>query len=120
MKMGKRFKTAGEIVEAGKAYSMEDGLKLLPEIPGAKFDETVEVSGRLGVNPKHPEQMVRGSVVLPNGTGRKVRVLVFAKGEKESEAAEAGADFIGSDEFIEKIKKGWLGFDAAVALQWIY
>ncbi len=115
MKIGKRLKTAGEIVEAGKAYSMEDGLKLLPEIPGAKFDETVEVSGRLGVNPKHPEQMVRGSVVLPNGTGRKVRVLVFAKGEKESEAAEAGADFIGSDEFIEKIKKGWLGFDAAVA-----
>ncbi|MFQ5442574.1 MAG: 50S ribosomal protein L1 [Thermodesulfobacteriota bacterium] len=115
MKMGKRYKAAVETVDEGKAYSMEEGLALLPGIPAAKFDETVEVSGRLGVNPKHPEQMVRGSVVLPNGTGRKVRVLVFAKGEKEAEATKAGADFTGSDDLIEKIKKGWLGFDAAVA-----
>ncbi|GMR04767.1 MAG: 50S ribosomal protein L1 [Thermodesulfobacteriota bacterium] len=115
MKIGKRYKAAMEKVDAGKAYSVDDGLNILPEISGAKFDETVEVAGRLGVNPKHPEQMVRGFVVLPNGTGRKVRVLVFAKGEKEAEAKEAGADYTGSDDLIEKIKKGWLDFDATVA-----
>ncbi len=81
----------------------------------AKFDETVDVAVRLGVDPRHADQMVRGSVILPNGTGKQVKVAVFAKGEKEKEAQDAGADFIGNDELIEKIKGGWFGFDKAVA-----
>jgi len=81
----------------------------------AKFDETVDVAVRLSVDPRHADQMVRGSVILPNGLGKKVTVLVFAKGEKESEAQEAGADFVGNDDLIEKIKGGWFGFDKAVA-----
>jgi len=80
-----------------------------------KFDETVDLAVRLGVDPRHADQMVRGSVILPNGLGKKVTVLVFAKGEKESEAQEAGADFVGNDDLIEKIKGGWFGFDKAVA-----
>lgn len=113
--MGKKFEAASARVEAGRAYNIEEGFKLVPETKVAKFDETVEVSGRLGVDPKHPEQMVRGTVVLPNGTGKQVRVLVFAKGEKENEAKEAGADFIGAEELMEKVSKGWLDFDAVVA-----
>ena len=113
--MGKKFDAAKAKVEDGKAYVVEEGFKLLPETACAKFDETVEVSGRLGVDPKHPEQMVRGTVVLPHGIGKKVRVLVFAKGEKEIEAREAGADFVGAEELIEKVGKGWLDFDSAVA-----
>ncbi|MGD8512453.1 MAG: 50S ribosomal protein L1, partial [Deltaproteobacteria bacterium] len=81
----------------------------------AKFDENVDVAVRLGVDPRHADQMVRGSVMLPNGTGKEVKVLVFAKGEKEKEAQEAGADFVGNDDLLEKIKAGWLGFDKAVA-----
>ena len=81
----------------------------------AKFDETVDVAVRLGVDPRHADQMVRGTVVLPNGLGKEVKVLVFAKGEKEKEAQDAGADFVGNDELIEKIKGGWFGFDKAVA-----
>ena len=81
----------------------------------AKFDETIDVSVKLGVDPRHADQMVRGSVVLPNGIGKEVKVLVFAKGEKEKEAMDAGADFTGNDEIIEKIKGGWLQFDKAVA-----
>ena len=81
----------------------------------AKFDETVDVAVRLGVDPRHADQMVRGSVILPNGIGKKVTVLVFAKGEKETEAQEAGADYVGNDDLIEKIKGGWFGFDKAVA-----
>ncbi|HLC17713.1 MAG TPA: 50S ribosomal protein L1 [Thermodesulfobacteriota bacterium] len=112
---GKRYKAAAEKVDPEKTYSVEEGLGLVPEMGGAKFDETVEVTGRLGVNPKHPEQMVRGSVVLPNGTGKTIRVLVFVKGEKAVEAKEAGADYVGAEDLAEKIQKGWLDFDAAVA-----
>lgn len=113
--MGKKYEAAKAKVEEGRAYNIEDGLKLVPETVCAKFNETVEVSGRLGVDPKHPEQMVRGTVVLPNGTGKKTRVLVFAKGEKEAEARDAGADYVGAEEFMEKVSKGWLDFDAVVA-----
>ncbi|MBI5826982.1 MAG: 50S ribosomal protein L1 [Deltaproteobacteria bacterium] len=113
--MGKKYEAAKAKVEEGRAYDIEEGLKLVPETVCAKFNETVEVSGRLGVDPKHPEQMVRGTVVLPNGTGKKTRVLVFAKGEKEAEARDAGADYVGAEDFIEKVGKGWLDFDAVVA-----
>ncbi len=115
MKRGKKYLAAKAKVETEKAYSVDEGLALVPETAVASFDETVDVSGRLGVNPKHPEQMVRGSVVLPNGTGRKTRVLVFARGEKEAEAAEAGADFVGGEDMVEKVRSGWLDFDATVA-----
>ena len=115
MKKGKRYSAASANVEAGRAYGVDDGFKLIPQTAKAKFDETVEVTGKLGVNPKHPEEMVRGSVVLPNGTGKKVRVIVFAKGEKEVEGREAGADHVGAEDLIERIQKGWLDFDAAVA-----
>jgi large subunit ribosomal protein L1 len=113
--MGKKFEAAKAKVEQNRSYDLEAGFNLLPGTITAKFDETVEVSGRLGVDPKHPEQMVRGTVVLPHGLGKKVRVLVFAKGEKEAEAREAGADFIGAEELMEKVSKGWLDFDAIVA-----
>lgn len=112
---GKNFKKALSVVDRTKKYSFESGLKLVVESAFAKFDETVDVAVRLGVDPRHADQMVRGTCVLPHGTGRTVRVLVFAKGEKEKEALEAGADFAGSDELIEKIKGGWLGFDKTVA-----
>ncbi len=94
---------------------MVDALTTALDASYAKFDETVDVAVRLGVDPRHADQMVRGSVILPNGLGKKVTVLVFAKGEKESEAQEAGADFVGNDDLIEKIKGGWFGFDKAVA-----
>jgi len=113
--MGKKYDAAAAKVEEGRTYSVEEGLKLVPEVAFAKFDETVEVSGRLGVDPKHPEQMVRGTVLLPQGLGKKVRVLVFAKGEKEAEALEAGADYAGSEELLEKVAKGWTDFDSVVA-----
>ncbi len=113
--MGKKFEAAKAKVEQSRTYDIESGFKLVPETITAKFDETVEVSGRLGVDPKHPEQMVRGTVVLPHGLGKKVRVIVFAKGEKEAEAKEAGADFVGAEELMEKVNKGWLDFDAVVA-----
>ncbi len=113
--MGKKFEAAKAKVEKDRAYNLEGGFGLVPETICAKFDETVEVSGRLGVDPKHPDQMVRGTVVLPHGLGKKVRVLVITKGEKETEAREAGADFVGAEDMIEKISKGWLDFDAIVA-----
>lgn len=113
--MGKKFEASKAKVEEGRFYTLDEGFKVLPETKIAKFDETVEVSGRLGVDPKHPDQMVRGTIVLPHGLGKKVKVLVFAKGEKEIEAKEAGADVIGSEELIEKVSKGWLDFDAVVA-----
>ncbi len=115
MKRAKKYLAAKAKLETEKTYTLDEGLDLVPETATANFDETVDVSGRLGVNPKHPEQMVRGSVVLPNGTGRKVRVLVFARGEKEAEAAEAGADFVGGEDMVEKVRSGWLDFDATVA-----
>lgn len=113
--MGKKYEAAKAKIDSAKTYELTEGFDLVPETKCAKFDETVEVSGRLGVDPKHPEQMVRGTVVLPHGTGKTVRVLVFAKGEKEVEAKDAGADFIGAEDMIEKVSKGWLDFDAIVA-----
>lgn len=113
--MGKKYEAAKAKIQEGKTYELGEGFNLVPETKVAKFDETVEVSGRLGVDPKHPEQMVRGTVVLPHGIGKTVRVLVFAKGEKEAEAKAAGADYIGAEDLIEKINKGWLDFDAIVA-----
>ncbi len=115
MKRGKNYRQAKEKVERGKAYGLEEAIKKLKQCVYAKFDETVEMSLRLGVDPKHADQMVRGTALLPNGTGRKVKVLVLTKGEKEKEAQEAGADFVGLDEYIEKIQKGWLDVDVVVA-----
>ncbi|PKN05487.1 MAG: 50S ribosomal protein L1 [Deltaproteobacteria bacterium HGW-Deltaproteobacteria-9] len=112
---GKRILEAKQKVESGKRYSLKEAIELVVTTSKAKFDETVDGAIRLGVNPAHADQMVRGSVVLPNGLGKTVRVLVFAKGEKEKEALAAGADFVGSDEMIEKIKGGWLDFDRVVA-----
>lgn len=102
-------------MDTGERHAIDEALRLVVDTAYAKFDETVDVALRLGVDPRHADQMIRGTVVLPNGLGREVKVLVFAKGEKEMEAQEAGADFIGNDELIEKIKGGWLEFDKAVA-----
>lgn len=113
--MSKGFLESKGKVEVGKRYSMQDGMALVLNAARAKFDETVDAAIRLGVNPAHADQMVRGSVVLPHGLGKTVRVLVLAKGEKEREALEAGADFAGADDIIEKIKAGWLEFDRVVA-----
>lgn len=113
--MGKKLKTAYEKFDYTKEYSLEDALKLIKELSYAKFDETVEMAFNLGVDPKKTDQVVRGTVTLPHGTGKKVRVLVFAKGEKEKEAIEAGADYVGAEDLVEKIQKGWLDFDKAVA-----
>ncbi|MDY6850788.1 MAG: 50S ribosomal protein L1 [Thermodesulfobacteriota bacterium] len=112
---GKNLKKALSAVDRTLRYDFESGLKMVVESAFAKFDETVDVAVRLGVDPRHADQMVRGTCVLPNGTGKTVRVLVFAKGEKEKEALEAGADFAGSDELVEKVKGGWLAFDKTVA-----
>ncbi len=114
-KRGKRYLGSRQKVNREAKYSLDEALDLLKETAYAKFDETVEVAMRLGVDPKYPDQQVRGSVVLPNGTGKSVRVVVFAKGEKEKEARDAGADFTGSDDLIAKIQGGWLDFDKAVA-----
>jgi len=114
-KRGKTYLEARGKVDAGRRYPLSEALELVTSAARAKFDETVEASFRLGVNPAHADQMVRGSVVLPNGLGKTVRVLVFAKGEKEKEALDAGADYAGADEYIEKIKAGWLEFDRVVA-----
>ena len=102
-------------VESGQRYSLEEAVKLVVSTARAKFDETADIAIKLGVNPKHADQMIRGSVVLPNGLGKSVRVLVFAKGDKEREALDAGADFAGSDDLVEKIKGGWMEFDRVVA-----
>lgn len=113
--MGKKIEAAQGKVEAGREYSVEEAVKLVKELAFAKFDETVDLAVNLGVDPKKSDQMVRGTVMLPHGTGKKVKVLVFAKGEKEKEATEAGADFVGAEDLVEKIQKGWLDFDSAVA-----
>jgi large subunit ribosomal protein L1 len=114
-KHGKNFAAARGKVERETSYTFVDGLEKALEAKYAKFDETVDVAVRLGVDPRHADQMVRGTVVLPNGTGKEVKVLVFAKGEKEKEALDAGADFVGSDEIVEKITGGWTDFDRAIA-----
>ncbi len=113
--MGKKIELARQKVDKTKEYSLEDAVKLLKEVSFAKFDETVELIVNLGVDPKKSDQMVRGSVLLPHGTGKSVKVLVFAKGEKEKEAREAGADYVGAEDLVEKIQSGWLDFDKVVA-----
>jgi len=115
MKRGKRYRAVAEVVAEKDAYELGEGLELVKKAATAKFDETVELTARLGVDPRHSDQQVRGTVVLPHGTGKTKRVLVITKGEKEKEAAEAGADWVGSDEYVEKIKQGWLEMDAVVA-----
>jgi large subunit ribosomal protein L1 len=112
---GKKYSNAKQKIGAAANLGVSDAVKLAVESSFAKFDETVDVAVRLGVDPRHADQMVRGSVVLPNGIGKSVRVLVFAKGEKEKEAQDAGADFIGNDDLVEKIKGGWFDFDKVVA-----
>ncbi|MCA1961975.1 MAG: 50S ribosomal protein L1 [Desulfomonile sp.] len=102
-------------VDRTRKYTLEEGLKTVLETSYAKFDESVDVAVKLGVDPRHADQMVRGTCVLPHGTGRSVRVLAFAKGEKEKEAQEAGADYVGGEDLAKKIQEGWLEFDKAVA-----
>jgi len=114
-KRGKKYLEAAKKIGEGKRYPFDEAIDLVVAVKRAKFDETVAAAIRLGVNPAHADQMVRGSVVLPNGLGKSVRVLVFAKGEKEKEALEAGADVVGSEEVVEKIKGGWLEFDRVIA-----
>ena len=113
-KRGKKYSEAKMKVNSGR-YDFSEAVQLSLGSAFAKFDETVDLAVRLGVDPRHADQMVRGSVILPHGLGRDVKVLVFAKGEKEKEASDAGADFVGTDDLIEKIKAGWFGFDKAVA-----
>jgi large subunit ribosomal protein L1 len=112
---GKKYKKAIDQVDRTKRYPLEEAVQLAVSSSFTRFDETVDMAVRLGVDPRHADQMVRGAVVLPNGIGKTTRVLVFAKGEKEREALEAGADFVGGEEIVEKIKGGWTDFDKAVA-----
>jgi large subunit ribosomal protein L1 len=112
---GKSYRAALAKIDRSQRYQLDEGLKLVRETARAKFDETVELAIRLGVDPRQADQNVRGTVTLPHGMGKAVRVLAFAKGEKEKEAHEAGADFVGSDELIKKISEGWFDFDKAVA-----
>ena len=114
-KRGKKYLKLQEKIDRQTKHDVETAVQKAIESSYARFDETVDVAVRLGVDPRHADQMLRGTVVLPNGLGKTVRVLVFAKGEKEKEALDAGADYVGSDELIEKIKDGWLAFDKAVA-----
>jgi large subunit ribosomal protein L1 len=114
-KHGKRYREAAAKVDRNHRYPFTEAMELALQTASGKFDETVDVATALGVNPRHADQMVRGAVVLPHGLGKTVRVLVFAKGEKEKEALDAGADFVGAEDLIERIKGGWLEFDKAVA-----
>ncbi len=116
MKHGKKYNESVKFIEKGAQYSPAEALDLAVKTAGAKFDETIEAHIKLGVDSRHADQQVRGAVVLPNGTGKKVRVLVFAKGAKADEAQAAGADYVGAEEYITKIQsEGWLDFDVAVA-----
>jgi large subunit ribosomal protein L1 len=116
MKKSKRYCSAQKLVEQNKTYSVKEAVECLKSFPHVKFDETVELSGKLGVDPEQSDQMVRGSVVLPNGTGKQVKILVFCDPEKEKEAQNAGADYIGSEEITDKIlKEGWVGFDCCIS-----
>ncbi|MFN7170899.1 MAG: 50S ribosomal protein L1, partial [Candidatus Omnitrophota bacterium] len=111
----KRFKSAVQFFEKNKVYNLEEAIGILKKMPSVRFEESVNLSFRLGVDPKQSDQFVRGSVLLPHGTGKKVRVLVFCKGEVEKLAKEAGADYVGAGDLIEKISSGWLEFDVAIA-----
>jgi len=115
MKPGKRYRESAAKVDRTRAYPIEEAVEVLKSFPPSKFDETIEFSASLGVDPKHADQQVRGTVLLPHGTGKTIRVLVLTRGEKEQEAKNAGADNVGSVEFIEKIKEGWFDFDIAIA-----
>ncbi len=110
----KRFREAREMVNKEKRYELNEAIELLKKFPATKFNETVEVHMNLGVDPRKAEQQIRNSLVLPHGSGKKVRLLVFAEGDKADEAKEAGADYVGVDEYVEKIKSGWLDFDVVV------
>ncbi len=114
-KRGKKYKNIKAGIDPKQRYTFREALENALNSSYARFDETLDIAVKLGVDPRHADQMVRGSVVLPHGTGKEVRVLVFAKGEKEKEARDAGADYVGGDEMVEKIKQGWLEFDKAVA-----
>jgi large subunit ribosomal protein L1 len=113
--VSKRYDAARAVVDRDKQHGLEEAIDAVKKAPPAKFDETVDVALRLGVDPKHADQMVRGAVVMPNGIGKSVRVAVFAKGEKEREAREAGADVIGAEDLVERIQGGFMEFDTAVA-----
>jgi len=115
MKRSKRYREALTKLERGKTYSLDEAIKIMKELPKANFDESIEVALRLGVNPRHADQLVRGTVTLPHGTGKTAKVLVLTKGSKEKEAEEAGADYVGLDEYVEKIQQGWLDCDVIIA-----
>ncbi|MCZ6483856.1 MAG: 50S ribosomal protein L1 [Alphaproteobacteria bacterium] len=114
-KVGKRLKGAYEAIDREAVYDVAEAVKMVKEQAQAKFDETVEISVNLGIDPRHADQMVRGVVTLPNGTGKSVRVAVFAKGDKAQEAADAGADLVGAEDLAEKVKKGEIDFDRCIA-----
>ena len=114
-KRGKRYQEIAKLVDRQKFYSPAEAIALVKKCATAKFDETVEVAFKLGVDPRHADQQVRGTVILPHGTGREVRVLVFAKADKAEEARQAGADFVGAEDLAEKIQGGWTDFDVAIA-----
>jgi large subunit ribosomal protein L1 len=113
--MTKRLKATEALIDRAKAYSIEEAMEIVKKAPAAKFDESVDLSLRLGVDPKHADQMVRGAIVLPHGIGKTVRVAVFAKGEKEREARDAGADVVGAEDLVEKIQGGFMDFDSTIA-----
>ncbi len=114
--MGKKYEAVSKLVDREKRYTVAEACELLPTLKYAKFDETVEVAARLGVNPKHADQMIRSSCALPHGTGKSLRVVVFAKGDRAAEARDAGADFVGAEDLVERVlKENWLDFDSAIA-----
>jgi len=114
-KTAKKLSAASEKIDRSKVYPVDAAIDVVKQAAYVKFDETVDVAVRLGVDPRHADQMVRGAVVLPNGLGKDVRVLVFAKGEKEKEALDAGADYVGAEDLVTKIQEGWFEFDTAIA-----
>ncbi len=111
----KRYRAASEAIEPGRLYSLEEAFALIKAQPEARFDQNVDMAINLGVDPKHADQMVRGALVLPHGTGKSVRILVFAKGDKEKEAQKAGADYVGGEDLAKKIQEGWLDFERVIA-----
>jgi large subunit ribosomal protein L1 len=113
--MGKKYEEVRSKIDREKRYSLNEGCELVKQVSFTKFDASVDCAARLGVNPRHADQMIRSSVALPNGTGKTVRVLVFAKGDRAVQATDAGADFVGAEEIVEKIQGGWLDFDVAIA-----